>query len=367
MSDVKNKPGDMLVGLTLNEKWRVLEKRQARPEDSGGVNSIQYYGQDKNGRGVFIKALDISDRMRAAGPRIADELQYLTWVFTYERDLLDLCKDCSRIVVALDSGTVPAGTIPGCYEYPVFFLVFERAAGDARSQANIQDRLGLAKMIRSLHHVTVGLQQLHQRKIAHQDLKPSNVLFYSLIQGPFSSKVADVGRASHQGGTTPYDNLPFPGDPWYTPPELLYRYVDLNWHRCRLGADLYLLGSLVVAYFCGVSMTALFHEYLAPEHRADVWSGTYDEVLPYVRHAYETAMIEHVRPELETYLASTEGGSTRRRASAAEDLYRAIRELSEPDPKLRGHPNDRRSNQYALFRYISLFDKLATAVEIGRM
>ena len=69
---------------------------------------------------------------------------------------------------------------------------------------------------RTLHHIAVGLQQLHGEGIAHQDLKPSNVLFFET----FGAKLADLGCADtlKNPASSPHGHwgitgdVPVPGD-----------------------------------------------------------------------------------------------------------------------------------------------------------
>ena len=75
---------------------------------------------------------------------------------------------------------------------------------------------------RSLHHIAVGLQQIHGQGIAHQDLKPSNVLVFN----GNNSKIGDFGRSAYKGHIPPHENNNVAGDLTYAPPELLYGYVD---------------------------------------------------------------------------------------------------------------------------------------------
>ena len=120
-----------------------------------------------------------------------------------------------------------------------------------------------------------ALQQLHSVQIAHQDLKPSNVLVFD----DQHSKLADLGCASENETICPRDTLDCAGDYTYAPPELLYRQVSSDWRTRRLGCDMYLFGSMVVFFCTGVSMTHLLLARLAREHFYQNWSGTYKEVL----------------------------------------------------------------------------------------
>lgn len=73
--------------------------------------------------------------------------------------------------------------VPGQGFTKVFYLIFELADGDIRRHLAVQESLDLAFVLRTLHHVAVGLDQLHRADIAHQDLKPSNVLIYTKEMG----------------------------------------------------------------------------------------------------------------------------------------------------------------------------------------
>ena len=105
-------------------------------------------------------------------------------------------------------------------------------------------KFDLAFIFRSLHNTAVGLQQLHKNGIAHQDLKPSNVLVFDKV-----SKISDLGRASTQEISFRYDNLIIPGDRNYAPIEQLYNYHFCNDFEEKFAADLYLLGSLFIFFF----------------------------------------------------------------------------------------------------------------------
>jgi len=268
----------------------------------------------------------------------------MTEAYIFERRVLQRCRDrrLDRVVVALDDGTVRvAGE-------PVQYLILELAESDARSQARARG-FDLAFMLRSLHHVATGIAQLHRETIAHQDIKPSNVLAFD---GGKISKLGDLGRAGYEGHTPPHETLSIRGDPAYAPPELLYGYIDPDWKRRHFGCDAYLLGSMIVFFFTGVGTTALLRKELHFSHTWRRWPDTYGAVLPYVRDAFgrvvdsvKAQSPEEVRP----------------------DMLLSIRELCEPDPALRGHPLNRlgQGDQFSLERYISRFDLLARRAELG--
>ena len=112
-----------------------------------------------------------------------------------------------RVVGAISDGTydVPnAGPLAR-----VQYIIFEQADGNARTNADASSKFDVAWSLRPPHHVATGLWQLHSQGIAHQDLKPSNILTF----GKRSSKVADLGRASAKGTTAPHNSYPVAGDP----------------------------------------------------------------------------------------------------------------------------------------------------------
>jgi serine/threonine protein kinase len=340
-------PAKQLVGLTLEDTWRVTELLERRPGATGGCFSQSYHVVAADGRKAFLKALDYTEALtKSEDP--ARVLAALTTAYNYERDLLAKCKGrrMSRVVTILADGKVRVSdSIDGTVQY----LIFEEATHDARSRMGSGEQFDLALRLRALHHVATGIRQLHGLEIAHQDLKPSNVLMFDDC-----SKVGDLGCASQKGTTAPRDTLAVPGDPTYAPPELLYHSVPLDWNPRRYACDLYLLGSMVAYFFTGLGMTQLWVPHLHHDHRPYVWRGTYAEVLPFVRDAFCRA--------IEIF------GETVRPKTVGRLLSRALRELCDPEPERRGHPMNRRGvpgSEYSVERYVAEFDLLAGKAAIG--
>jgi serine/threonine protein kinase len=270
----------------------------------------------------------------------------MTQAYNFERDVLTRCrsKHMDRIVAALDDGSVQVTTPMGLET--VQYIIFERADGDSRSFMSTSQAFDSAWALRCLHHVSTGLVQLHRHDIAHQDLKPSNVLVF---EGT-TSKVGDMGRAAYKGHQPPHEGLEVPGDRSYAPPELLYHHIENDWQRRRFGCDVYLLGSMVLFFFMDASATAAILAKMQPSHHPNAWTSTYVQVLPYVRDAFNKVIDElglHA-PEL-----------------FRDDLQLIFRQLCEPDPSLRGHPRDRAGigSPLSLQRYVSHFDRLASKAE----
>ena len=340
-------PHELLEGMSLKNGWRVIEKLDKSDAGTGGTFSCGYIAGHSDGKRGYLKALDFFSRLPESDDP-ARALEPLLNAFNFERDLLNRCREerLSRVVTALDDGavTVPEVLGPSTVQY----IIFELAEGDVRTQMARADELDLAWALRSLHQTAVGLEQLHSIKVAHQDLKPSNVL---LFDGLSSSKLADLGRAAAKGEEPPHYQLAVAGDCAYAPPELLYGAESRSWEAKRLGCDAYLLGSMIASIFTTVAMTPLIMMGLSPRFHWRQWVGSYEEVLPYVRAAFSDAVI-YVAEEFPPGFKS--------------DLTEVLQQLCEPDPSLRGHPKDRHAgggNTYSLQRYLSKFDLLATKAE----
>lgn len=337
-----------LVGLDLPGGWTVVELFEPGPNPTGGHFSFGYRVQRDDGAGAFLKALDYSSALRA--PNTAQALQAMTTAYVFEVDLLRLthARGCDRIVRALGDGELDVDGPTGPER--VSYLIFELADGDVRKAMDTLERIDTAWKLRSLHHVATGIRQLHDQGIAHQDLKPSNVLVFEQS----SSKVGDLGRAAQRGGFSPFDDSQVAGDRTYAPFELLYGELAADWAARRQACDLYLLGSLAVFMFSGAGVTALMTAELADEHKPHVWGDAYVAVLPFLRDAYNRVM--------EQFEASLQVDEAIR-----PELLARIRDLCDPDPTLRGHPvtRARAGNSYALERHVAAFNLLARRAEIA--
>lgn len=341
------KPSECLTGLNLSGGWKVISQRTPAPHSTGGRFSIGYIVEHNSGKRAYLKALDFSEALQAPDP--ARELQSMTEAYNFERDLLTKCKDrrLHRIVTPLADGTVK---VPGNFGHldSVCYLIFDHAKGDIRDEVAQFSKFDLAWSLRSLHHTATGLKELHSVQIAHQDLKPSNVLIF-----PNSgSKIADLGRASDENHSFSIDKLQVPGDTGYAPPELFYSSGSRDF-KSRYLADLYMLGSLFFFYFANCSTTQAITVKIRGFKGINFTNTDFTKDLPYIRQAFAEALID-----LEKQVTPTAGKLTR-------DIITIVNQLCEPDPMRRGDPKTIGTAflQYNLERYVSKIDVLARKAE----
>jgi serine/threonine protein kinase len=330
---------EQLVGLPLDDGWKVVQ-RLPQTSSTGGHFSFAYLVHDNDGKAHFLKAFDFSQAFEPGRDTIR-ELQSMTALYDHERNILDYfrTKRLSHVVTAVKHGYV---RVPGMstVEGTVYYLIFELAERDVRGQVDLDKRLDCLWCLRVLDDVTLGLWQVHRQAVAHQDVKPSNVLVYN--KG--LSRVADFGRASRRGMPVWVDALQVPGDFTYAPPELLYSWLHPDFAVRRIGADLYLLGNLAAFMFSGINVTPALFARLDSQFHPGNWAGTYEQVLPHIQRAFSDT-ISALSIEIDAIVRT--------------EITEAIREFCNPDLAKRGHPRGvGRADQYSLERYKSRFDLL---------
>ena len=195
-----------LVGTSIDGGWSIIEELP-RPgtvgaEDlTGGQFSVCYIVErtkDKKTERAFLKVIDVNVAAAAFAGDVMRGLKLATDSYAIESTILDICNKArlDRIIRVLAVGQIPPATNGAL---PAPYILFEKADGDLRKLVSRGAAFDNAWKLRVLHDVAVGLQQLHQQKIAHQDLKPSNVLIFN--DDGQGAKIGDLGRSSMQGHT----------------------------------------------------------------------------------------------------------------------------------------------------------------------
>lgn len=335
-----------LEGRTLNNRWLVKEKIERDVNQSGSNFSVGYIVK-KDNKDYFLKAFDLAGfhSQSRPGSDIMDVLNEMTRAFIYERDLSKHCeeKHVTKVSFVVGHGTemiegFTLGTVP--------YLIFELAKGDIRKTIDFSDTLSYIWRFKSLHDIAIGLKQLHTINVSHQDIKPSNILVFDS-----SSKICDLGRSVCNDIDGPFNNLAFSGDGNYSPPEIWYRYFEQDWKKRTFAIDCYMLGSLIVFYFSGISMSALLTKHIPVDFRAERWRGEYKEIIPYLENAFSKAL-----DEFSLNIKDDE---------IKKELSQLVRYLCNPFPEKRGHPKNIISSgdSYGMERFISKLNILKHKVE----
>jgi serine/threonine protein kinase len=188
------------------------------------------------------------------------------------------------------------------------------------------------------------MRQIHTNLIAHQDLKPSNVLLFGQ-----EARVADFGCASRKGHVAPHDEFNVAGDKTYSPPEQLYGFRHPDFAVRRIGCDMYMLGNLAAFLFTGLNVTSQLFVHLPSQFHWRKWEGKYDEVLTYLMNAYYT-VIDELKNEINQEIAP--------------EIVPVIEELCNPDIFKRGIRKwNGHHSQYSLERYVSRIDYIRLNIE----
>lgn len=333
-------------------RWRVEKKLSGAADAGGGGFSSGYLVRDDQGRVGYMKAINVHYAIRSTGKDFVDILNDVTGDYIHERDLLKFCEDegLDRVVVAIDSDIYRDEQ----HLIPVPFLVFELCEkGDITRRPEML-LPGLAWRLRVFHGTCVGLLQLHRHGIAHQDMKPDNVLVF----GADVSKIADLGRSTKNEPGARFGKPGEGGKLTHAPFELWYRFQHPDWAVRRKAPDLFMLGGILGFLIANSNIVShalmKLPRTMQPATRTNPngWGGTYDALIPALRRVLSQAVAEIV-------------------ADVREDLRprveRLLMWLCEPDPLRRGHPEtvgQAIGDRYSLERIVSIADRLANDARV---
>lgn len=343
---MQNNAAHSLLNYTLKSDWKVIEKITKSDNSTGSFFSVCYI-VEKDGEVCFLKAFDFAKFFQISEPGrdIVDIMGDMITAYQYERDLSKHCKDkhVTKVAFVKEAGQE---IVNGYTVSIVPYLIFDLADGDVRSKLDYSNKLDFAWKLNSLHDIAVALKQLHGIDVAHQDLKPSNILLFRK-----ECKLGDLGRSICKDIEGPYNKLAFTGDFNYAPPEIMYRYFDNDWNKRVYATDCYLLGSMVVFYFSGISMSALLLKHIPEKFRWEVWRGAFEEIKPYLAEGFTKAIHEFRNSIHNTYFKN--------------ELSDMIEQLCFPFPEKRGHPKNVLStgNNFNLERFVTRFDYLSKKAE----
>lgn len=336
-----------LIGTAVNE-WKVIEKVQNKGS-TGGFFSVGYIVEREEGKRFFLKALDYSSAMNNPNPVVT--LHNMTESFLFEKDLLTRCGDkrLKYVIKIIDSGSyVLPEDYPDREKYAIpniDYMVFEKAEQSARALIDLSKEFDSAWALRSLHNTAVGINELHNIQVAHQDIKPSNVL---LFNNKGISKIGDVGRSSVIDTSAEHDTFAIAGDANYSPFELHYGVDIPEWKIKRFSCDMYMFGNLVYTYFNNVSITTAVFNKLPLSSLPANWTDDYDSVLPQIEMAFSECLHDFnnaIDPPLR------------------QELVSMVAELCCPRLESRGDSKELGVQRFSMQRYISKLDYLARKYE----
>ncbi|GHU11749.1 hypothetical protein FACS1894185_5480 [Betaproteobacteria bacterium] len=351
----EEKSGDDLINRELPDGW-VVNRAITRPIDedlTGGHFSRGYIASKtgKNGKitDAFLKVIDVAAALRSSSGSLMERLKVMTDSHTFECTILNICTHAKmdRIVKVLGRGELLSPPNKNLqFSIPIPYILFELADGDIRKVVSRTDKLDDAWRFRILHDAAVGLQQLHSQDIAHQDLKPSNVLIYNKDK---AAKLGDLGRASRKGLPANHDNIDVAGDLSYAPPEQLYGKILPEWVDRREGCDLYHLGNLAMFLFTGTTPSAHYRKDIV-EILPRAWGGQgncdYSTALPALIKSF-TKLVDKIKDDLPEW--------------SKDEMTLIIKNACNPDYTLRGDPDARKrvGSPIGIETFVSRFDRLS--------
>lgn len=329
-------PAHSLIGLQLASGWVLTQKLTPGPGATGGNFGVGYIAEQGGAR-AFVKAIDFVKALGSADPLSA--LAELTSRANFERDALQYCgaRNMSKVVRLLAHEYVnldPSGNPM----MQVSCLVMEFGPADLRSQVGASsDPLPCSWILAVLRDTALAIDQLHRAGVAHQDVKPSNVISMKsavpaaagISMGGADMKLADLGRIVRKGVAGPFDALGWPGDGHYAPPERWYGFNPPDWPDERDAADVFMLGSLLFFLFTGLPIQPLLLRKLPAGFEPGTWRGGYDaSLLAVLKDAQAKCLEADLAPTLPSKLK--------------DGLLEMARQLTDPDPRTRGDPKARR-------------------------
>lgn len=349
----KLRPAEGLVGVTLPTGWLLEEQRPGYAGKTGSNFCVGYTGV-KDGVKAFIKVVDVLGVVREATDFISDLLRATAEVEA-ERSTLNLCKDkaLSRIIHIIESGQAQAPHYGSSPEGTVFYFVFERANSDVREQISLGHNAHAVWNFRVLRDVALAIDQLQRVGVAHQDIKPSNILLMEPPEKAGIHKLGDFGRAVRKEVAGPHDVHVFPGDQRYAPLSAFYGLREAEWTDGRVSTDLYMLGLLACYLFSGANLTELQLLAIPDVLKPGKWPGSFGDALPILVDVHARAL-EKIAPSFPEPFR--------------QELITIVKQLTHPNPTLRGDTKARarKGKPVGTEVFVSRFERLAKQAEIRR-
>lgn len=313
-------PSNTLLNLTTPCGWEIFEKISTK-QHSGGNFCARYKVRNESGEVAFLKAMDFTRAFGSHDPMVA--INNITSEYLFEREILYYCKEMnlSKVVIPKEAGQITNPLHPTPLNN-VYYIIFELADSDMRQSFIDSLNINWHAFFKAMQHICMGLEQLHFAGIAHQDIKPSNILHFKQME----SKIADLGRVVDAGGRSPYLSLRFPGDQTYAPIEIKCG-VSYKSFQDRYLTDIYSVGSLIYQSIMGVGLTPSLSGEALLLH-SGIFSVSYDDALPTFLTAYSTLLARFY----------AECCNLIKDDDIALEVVNVVKEMCHPDYNKRGAP-----------------------------
>lgn len=338
-----------LTGITLCERWELRSLLHQSPQESGGNFGVGYIVYDLNEKQErFLKVVDYRKRMR----QISQLTQLLTEA-QFEVAIQKYCneKRMSRVVKMLAHGELVFKRIADSEEYSFLCIVMEKGEGDIKDHVHYAPNQSPFWKLSVARDVALAILQMERANLAHNDVKPSNVIRFKSDGDKHLVKLGDIARVVRKDGQGPFDGKDWAGDPRHRPIETLYGWKEPEWHNRRTAADAYMLGNLISFLFVGASVTERIVNSLSPEYRPEAYTGSYRQILDVVRHTWLAIVESQIAPAFPDKLRA--------------ELQSIFCWLTEPDPRERGDRSARRTGSVGMERIHSRLVQLTNKARIG--
>ncbi|MFC6980097.1 protein kinase [Microbulbifer taiwanensis] len=333
--------------MTTPSGWKVIEQLN-NTLGSGGNFCCRYIAESKNGQIGFLKAMDLT---RVVG-RGLEAIHRLVGEYLFEKEILFYCKDkkMTKVVTPLDAGELKVPNFSPPLDQ-VYYVIFECAEGDLRQQHLESSTKSWLAAFSALHQVAIGVHQLHKAGIAHQDIKPSNILCFE----ESLSKVSDLGRVTDKNAKSPFSGMEFTGDRSYAPIELHFGVQSPEFSD-RFYSDIYMVGSLAFHLVSGAQITPFIlqeSQSMVPNIR----TMSYVDALPFLTTSF-AAVLGHFRAECTKFF----GGKI------SDQLVTIFFEMCHPDRDKRGSPKHTlKLARLSMSRYVGLFSTVLRTAHMQRV
>jgi len=343
---VKRPAADDLAGIVISQRYRLERLLHIGKQESGGNFGVGYIATDlQDGNQRFVKVVDFRKRLHS----LHELREILEWA-EFEILMHKACLRMSKVVRMVAHGELAFLEEGSSESYNFICVVMELGQGDIKNHVDYAPEGSAYWKLWVLREISLAVVQMERASLAHNDIKPSNVIRFASEGDRHSIKLGDVGRAITKSGSGPFDDWIWAGDPRHKPLETLFGYQEQEWQDRSTAADAYMLGNLVCFLFAGASMTERVVSSLPPNLRPGTFVGSYRDIIDVIRHAWNMTLDKHIIPTIPE--------------QSRTELSSIIRWLTDPDPVLRGEPAARRAGTLGLDRVHSKLERMARRAQV---